>query len=120
MASAWQSGPLLIGIAAFLFSCQSLCIKLLGGRIPTPQVVLYPALVCFGLTAAVAHVYGLQVRSPSWRITCLTLLRGLLGAASVTCFYASVRLLPLQVWLCTEWRGEGGGAGRGASPHAER
>lgn len=60
------------------------------------QVVLYPAVVCLVLTSAIVHAYGLRVSARTYRVAGLTLGRGLLGAASIICFYASVQVLPLK------------------------
>ncbi|GFR47023.1 hypothetical protein Agub_g8708, partial [Astrephomene gubernaculifera] len=92
----WASGVALIATAAFLFSCTSLAVKLLGDEVPTFQVVLVPGVICFIANSVLVQLYGLSVRSKSWRIAGLTLLRGLLGATSIICFYLAIDLLPLQ------------------------
>ncbi|GLC38182.1 hypothetical protein PLESTM_000695700 [Pleodorina starrii] len=92
----WDSGIALIATAAFLFSCTGLSVKLLGDEVPTFQVVLVPGIICFMATSVVVKISGLGVRNKSWRISGLTLLRGLLGATSITCFYLAIELLPLQ------------------------
>ncbi len=59
--------------------------------------------MCFLATSGVVAAYRPgPLASPSLHVTGLTLLRGLLGATSITCFYLAIELLPLQ-----------GGAGRG-------
>ncbi|GLI60964.1 hypothetical protein VaNZ11_003217 [Volvox africanus] len=92
----WSSGVAVIASAALLFSCTSLAVKLLGTEVPTFEVVLVPGLICFIATSAAVKSHGMSVRSKSWRIAGLTILRGLLGAASITCFYLAIGLLPLQ------------------------
>ncbi|GIL62133.1 hypothetical protein Vafri_16406 [Volvox africanus] len=92
----WGSGVAVIASAAFFFSCTSLAVKLLGTEVPTFEVVLVPGLICFIATSAAVKFHGMSVRGKSWRIAGLTILRGLLGAASITCFYLAIGLLPLQ------------------------
>ncbi|EFJ52587.1 hypothetical protein VOLCADRAFT_103076 [Volvox carteri f. nagariensis] len=77
-------------------ACTSLTVKLLGDEVPTFQVVFVPGLICFLATSVAVKLNGLNVRSKSWRIAGLTLLRGALGATSITCFYLAIEVLPLQ------------------------
>ncbi|KAG2447072.1 hypothetical protein HYH02_007822 [Chlamydomonas schloesseri] len=56
-----------------------------------------PGLLCFVATSGVVAAYRPgPLASRSLHVTGLTLLRGLLGATSITCFYLAIELLPLQ------------------------
>lgn len=54
-------------------------------------------MVCLAATSLAVRGSGQSLRSKSWRVAGLTVLRGLLGATSITCFYLAVQMLPLQV-----------------------
>ncbi|KAG2444339.1 hypothetical protein HXX76_001095 [Chlamydomonas incerta] len=93
----WNNGAILIAVAAFLFSVTGLSVKLIGNDLPTFQIVLVPGLLCFAATSAVVTAYRPgPLASASAYVGGLTLLRGLLGATSITCFYLAIELLPLQ------------------------
>lgn len=53
---AWNSGPIVIALAAFLFSISTAAVKLMDTRVPTFEVVFLPGIVCFALTS-LAKVY---------------------------------------------------------------
>lgn len=94
---ARNTGYACIATCAFLLSVQGLAIKILSRDVPTSEIVFTASLFGFLLTWCVTAAQGVPVRSPSWQVFSLTVFRGLLGAASTTCFYLSVALLPLQV-----------------------
>lgn len=94
-------GPLLIAVAALIFSCQSLCIKLLGGRIPTYQVGLRrQGLRCAefsGWGGGVPMLRQVQARCVIL-LGCVQVLRHLLtrhacSTCTCTCLHLSAHLL---------------------------
>lgn len=59
--------------------------------------MLVPGLLCFVATSAVVAAYQPgPLASRSLYVSGMTLLRGLLGATAITCFYLAIELLPLQ------------------------
>ncbi|KAG2485529.1 hypothetical protein HYH03_015700 [Edaphochlamys debaryana] len=92
----WNNGPALIALASFCFSLTSLCVKLIGSDVPAFETALIGSCFCFTVTFLVCRYYAVQVRPPTWRLASLVLLRGLLGATSITFFYLAIDLLPLQ------------------------
>mmetsp|Transcript_16103 Transcript_16103/g.34843 ORF Transcript_16103/g.34843 Transcript_16103/m.34843 type:complete len:373 (+) Transcript_16103:124-1242(+) len=95
----WNSGTAVICIAAFLFSLGALGVKLLAqhGQLPVFEVAFVPSVFCLAGTSALVYSSGHpSVVVPQPRIMMLTLLRGCLGAASLTLFYLSLSYLPLK------------------------
>ena len=77
---------------AFWFSVMSLLVKLAGQRLPSMEIVLVRAVVTLMLSYALVR----RARLPLWgNRRSLLIIRGLLGAAALTCFYFSIVHLPL-------------------------
>lgn len=77
---------------AFCFSFMSAFAKLLGGRIPTQEIILARGAVTTLLSLYLLRKAGL---SPWGRERGLLLLRGLFGYGALTCFLWAVVRLPL-------------------------
>ncbi len=78
--------------AAFFFSLMSVCVKLAGERLPTPQIVFARSLFSLILTAWMlrrARVSPWGNRKP------LLVLRGLLGFGGLLAFFHAITALPL-------------------------
>ena len=77
---------------AFWFSVMSLLVKIAGRRLPSNEIVLVRAVVTLALSYALVR----RAKLPMWgNRPGLLILRGLLGAAALTCFYFSIVHLPL-------------------------
>ena len=78
--------------AAFWFSAMSLLVRIAGARLPSMEIVLVRAVITLGLSWALVR----RARLHPWgNRKGMLLLRGLLGAAALTCFYFSIVHLPL-------------------------
>ncbi|GAX75118.1 hypothetical protein CEUSTIGMA_g2562.t1 [Chlamydomonas eustigma] len=98
----WSNGVFLISAAAFLFSCSSLCVKLLtkSSSITVFQIMLYPSLICWLLTSMLLALFddlrsGLQFVLLN-RSMMLTVLRAAFGALAMTLFYISIQRMALK------------------------
>ena len=78
--------------SAFWFSAMSLLVKVAGERLPSMEIVLVRAVITLVLSWALVRRAGLH---PWGNRKGMLLLRGLLGAAALTCFYFSIVHLPL-------------------------
>ncbi|MDC0723434.1 DMT family transporter [Nannocystis bainbridge] len=91
-AAGTQRGVTLLVTAAILFSGLSVLAKLVGARIPLPEVILVRSVV------AVAFARGTLARGdiPVWgtRRTMLAL-RGLLGFIALVCYFYALMHLPI-------------------------
>lgn len=101
LRALWGSGGAgLIAMAAFLFSCSSLCVKLLIMRseMPVFQITLVTSLLCLLGTSAVLIAQREALYSPGTTalVLRLTLLRGALGSVALALFYSSIQRLPLK------------------------
>eukprot|EP00877_Chromochloris_zofingiensis_P006626 jgi/Chrzof1/2216/Cz11g07020.t1 len=113
--SSWNSGTVVISAAALACSFISLQVKLFTEPVPPAQVTLVSSGSCWLLTSIwLATNYQHSNSSttgshnistshspkclvwPNKRVLALLILRGILGAIAVGCFYAAVELLPLQ------------------------
>jgi drug/metabolite transporter (DMT)-like permease len=77
---------------AFWFSIMSLLVKFAGQRLPSMEIVLVRAVVTLVLSYALIRRAKLPLRGNR---RSLLIIRGLLGAAALTCFYFSIVHLPL-------------------------
>jgi drug/metabolite transporter (DMT)-like permease len=77
---------------AFWFSLMSLLVKLAGQRLPSIEIVLARALITLALSWWLLRRARLSLRGRHPR---MLLLRGLLGAVALACFYFSLVHLPL-------------------------
>jgi drug/metabolite transporter (DMT)-like permease len=79
-------------VSAFFFSVMSLLVKLVGERIPSQEVVFVRALV----SLAMAYVIVRRAEPGNWgRRKGLLVIRGLMGFASLSCFFYAIVHLPL-------------------------
>lgn len=77
---------------AFWFSLMSLLVKLAGQRLPSIEIVLARALITLGLSWVLVRQARVSLIGKHPR---MLLLRGLLGAVALACFYFSLVHLPL-------------------------
>lgn len=77
---------------AFWFSLMSLLVKLSGQRLPSMEIVLVRALITLVLSYALVRRARQSFRGRHLR---MLLLRGVLGAVALMCFYFSLVHLPL-------------------------
>jgi drug/metabolite transporter (DMT)-like permease len=84
-----------MAVSAFWFSVMSLGVKAAGRRLPSQEVVLVRGVITLALSWAVLRRAGLGVRGAGRVRQAELLLRGALGTAGLTCFYASLVRLPL-------------------------
>ena len=101
LQALWGSGGAgLIALAAFLFSCSSLCVKLLTMRseMPVFQITLATSLLCLLGVSALLLAQGEPLYSPGTTaiVMRLTIIRGALGSAALALFYSSIQRLPLK------------------------
>jgi drug/metabolite transporter (DMT)-like permease len=92
VTEAFSRGIRYAAAGAFSFSVMSAFAKLVGGRIPTQEIVLARALVVVPLSLANLRRRGL---SPWGTERGLLLLRGLFGYGALSCFFWAVMRLPL-------------------------
>ena len=78
--------------SAFWFSAMSLLVKVAGARLPSMEIVLVRAIITLALSWALVKRAKLN---PWGNRRGMLLLRGLLGAAALNCFYFSIVHLPL-------------------------
>ncbi len=78
--------------SAFWFSAMALLVKIAGARLPSMEIVLVRAVITLALSYALVRRAKLH---PWGNRKGMLLLRGLLGAAALTCFYFSIVHLPL-------------------------
>ena len=78
--------------SAFWFSAMSLLVKVAGARLSSMEIVLVRAVVTLALSWALVRRAKLD---PWGNRKGMLLLRGLLGAAALNCFYFSIVHLPL-------------------------
>jgi drug/metabolite transporter (DMT)-like permease len=77
---------------AFWFSIMSLLVKIAGRRLPSMEIVLLRAVVTLVLSYALVR----RAKLPLWgNRRSLLIIRGVLGAAALACFYFSIVHLPL-------------------------
>lgn len=78
--------------SAFWFSAMALLVKIAGARLPSMEIVLVRAVITLALSWALVR----RAKLPLWgNRKGMLLLRGLLGAAALTCWYFSIVHLPL-------------------------
>ncbi|MBS1833912.1 MAG: DMT family transporter [Acidobacteria bacterium] len=82
-----------MAIGAFWFAIMGLLVKLAGKSLPSQQIVLMRAV--FTLAISWWALRRADVQPPLGRNRRLLLLRGLLGALGINCFYFSLVHLPL-------------------------
>lgn len=82
-----------MALGAFWFSIMGLLVSLAGRRIPSMEIVFVRALITLVLSWAAVRRAGID--PPLGRNRRLLVLRGLLGAAALSCFMFSLTHLPL-------------------------
>ena len=93
MRAGFPLGLRYAAAGAFSFSIMSAFAKLLGGRIPTQEIILARGLVTVIMTWFALRQAGLSPWGEGERP--LLLLRGLLGYGALSCFLWAVVRLPL-------------------------
>ncbi|EFJ41921.1 hypothetical protein VOLCADRAFT_67693, partial [Volvox carteri f. nagariensis] len=81
--------------AAVVFSFAALFVKLIGSAIPVFQIVAFRSVVSFTICLVYARAAGLKPlfgRRANFRFL---ISRGLFGAAAMTTYYFSIKMLPL-------------------------
>lgn len=88
-----RKGTLLAIVAALFYSLISVCVKWIGGVLPTVEVLLFRALVMLllGCSSMIARHQSLDNRQLP-----LLLARGLSGAFGALTYYAAVASIPLS------------------------
>lgn len=92
IATNSQKGIFLAVLSAMFYSLISVCVKWIGGTLPTMEIVFFRALVMLLLgtgTMAVHHQKLGSIHRP------LLILRGLSGAAGAFTYYAALAMIPL-------------------------
>ncbi len=87
-----RSGVAYMAAGAFFFSVMSLLVKMVGERVPPMEVVLVRGAISLVMAAVLVRRAGV---SPWGNRKGLLVWRGLVGFASLSCFYWSVVYLPL-------------------------
>lgn len=82
-----------MAIGAFWFSIMSVCVKVVGRRLPSMEIVFFRGVIAIGLAWAV--IRRARVAHPFGRNHRLLLQRGILGAAALSCYIYSLTHLPL-------------------------
>lgn len=86
MRSSWML------IAAFLFACMGMLVKLGADQFTTIELVFYRSLIGVGITWLVVRHYRLTLRTAYWKTHCS---RGLTGLGSLLMFFYCITELPL-------------------------
>lgn len=79
-------------LAAFLFACMSVFVKLGAMHFSSIELVFYRSLFGVWVTYAIIRSYGFSVMTPHWRIHCW---RGVTGLISLLMFFYCLTQLPL-------------------------
>lgn len=79
-------------VAAFMFACMGVLVKLGAAHFSSTELVFYRSLFGVWMTYWVIRHYRLSVRTPHWRIHCW---RGITGLVSLLMFFYCLTQLPL-------------------------
>ncbi|GKS69418.1 threonine/homoserine efflux transporter RhtA [Nitrosomonas sp. PY1] len=79
-------------LAAFLFACMSVLVKLGAIHFSSIELVFYRSLFGVWVTYAIIRSHGFSVMTPHWRIHCW---RGVTGLISLLMFFYCLTQLPL-------------------------
>jgi drug/metabolite transporter (DMT)-like permease len=103
------AGLLFCALAQVFFSIMSVSAKLLGRHLSTAQIVFVRAVIQLLITDSLSVWYGVPIWGPKDRRAFL-LGRGAAGGFSLTCYYYSLKALPLgdavglsmaqPIWVC--------------------
>ncbi|GLI66985.1 hypothetical protein VaNZ11_011081 [Volvox africanus] len=94
-SAAWDSGVTCVCTAALVFSFAALFVKLMGSTIPVFEIVAFRSVISFTVCAAYAHVAGIKPLFGRRSNLRFLISRGLFGAAAMTAYYFSIKMLPL-------------------------
>ena len=92
MAKPSMAPRLQMVASALAFSLMGLCVKQVGGRIPTAEVVLVRAIVSVALSWWLLQRAGVD---PWGERRGLLIVRGAIGTAALLCVYAALAQLPM-------------------------
>lgn len=79
-------------VAAFMFACMGVLVKLGAAHFSSTELVFYRSLFGVWMTYLVIRYYRLSVRTPYWRMHCW---RGITGLVSLLMFFYCLTQLPL-------------------------
>jgi drug/metabolite transporter (DMT)-like permease len=79
-------------VAAFMFACMGVLVKLSAMYFSSTELVFYRSLFGVGMTYIVIRYYRLPVRTQYWRMHCW---RGITGLVSLLMFFYCLTELPL-------------------------
>lgn len=79
-------------VAAFMFACMGVLVKLGAAHFSSTELVFYRSLFGVWMTYLIIRYYRLSVRTPHWRIHCW---RGITGLVSLLMFFYCLTQLPL-------------------------
>ncbi len=79
-------------VAAFMFACMGVLVKLGAAYFSSTELVFYRSLFGVWMTYLILRYYRLPVRTPHWRIHCW---RGISGLVSLLMFFYCLTQLPL-------------------------
>lgn len=85
-------GSLWMLLAAFLFACMSVLVKIGAIHFSSTELVFYRSLFGVWATYIIIRWYGFSVLTPHWRIHCW---RGVTGLISLLMFFYCLTQLPL-------------------------
>ncbi|GIL84985.1 hypothetical protein Vretimale_9838 [Volvox reticuliferus] len=92
---AWDSGVACVCTAALVFSFAALFVKLMGSTIPVFEIVAFRSVISFTVCAAYAHAASIKPLFGRRANLRFLISRGLFGAAAMTTYYFSIKMLPL-------------------------
>lgn len=79
-------------VAAFMFACMGVLVKLSAAHFSSTELVFYRSLFGVWMTYLIIRYHRLPVRTPHWRIHCW---RGITGLVSLLMFFYCLTQLPL-------------------------
>ncbi len=91
----WASGVALGAVACLLLSLQGACVKLLAGRVPVPEIMLFRSSLAWSASLALGAATGVSPLFGKRQNAALLVLRGVFGTAAVAGNYVAVTNLPL-------------------------
>ncbi|KAG2494367.1 hypothetical protein HYH03_007424 [Edaphochlamys debaryana] len=93
--AAWDNGVAAVSLAALVFSFSAFFVKLMGHGVPVFQIVVFRSAASFAVCFAYSRFAGIRPLFGHRRNLKFLLSRGLFGAAAMTTYYFSIKLLPL-------------------------
>ncbi|GFR50475.1 hypothetical protein Agub_g12529, partial [Astrephomene gubernaculifera] len=95
MLALWDSGVACVCLAALSFSFAAFFVKLIGPSMPVFQIVAFRSLTSFTACALFARARKMAPLFGRRANLRLLIARGLFGAAAMTTYYFSIKMLPL-------------------------